>query len=176
MLDIGADRSVRCSIGGGSLAEEEEHQTKKTGKRRRTEEEAGEEEDWRKKKKTGGRRRRPEEEAGEARRRRKKTFLIKDFRQFCFFTFGCQPGSPLTADDLSVVKDAAAGFPTPSLATSYIQHKKNTYRGKNVAILHQEGHMDDGVTLQKCQHEESQAARIIRNTTGLFSQFIRILD
>ncbi|MEE6525709.1 hypothetical protein FKM82_025901, partial [Ascaphus truei] len=44
---------------------------------------------------------------------------------------------------------------------------------KRRAILHQEGHMDDGVTLQRCQHEESQAARIIRNTTGLFSQFIR---
>ncbi|KAJ6667359.1 hypothetical protein lerEdw1_017337 [Lerista edwardsae] len=39
-------------------------------------------------------------------------------------------------------------------------------------ILHQEGHMDDGLTLQRCQHEESQAARIIRNTTRLFSQFI----
>ncbi|CAI9591576.1 unnamed protein product, partial [Staurois parvus] len=47
---------------------------------------------------------------------------------------------------------------------------------KRRAILHQEGHMDDGVTLQKCQHEESQAARIIRNTTGLFSQFISNLD
>ncbi|XP_056401288.1 ryanodine receptor 3 isoform X2 [Hyla sarda] len=47
---------------------------------------------------------------------------------------------------------------------------------KRRAILHQEGHMDDGVTLQKCQHEESQAARIIRNTTGLFSQFISYLD
>ena len=40
-------------------------------------------------------------------------------------------------------------------------------------ILHQEGHMDDGLTLQRCQHEESQAARIIRNTTALFSQFVR---
>ncbi|XP_075469375.1 ryanodine receptor 3 isoform X3 [Ascaphus truei] len=47
---------------------------------------------------------------------------------------------------------------------------------KRRAILHQEGHMDDGVTLQRCQHEESQAARIIRNTTGLFSQFISDLD
>uniref|UniRef100_A0A803Y3K0 B30.2/SPRY domain-containing protein n=1 Tax=Meleagris gallopavo TaxID=9103 RepID=A0A803Y3K0_MELGA len=41
-----------------------------------------------------------------------------------------------------------------------------------LVILHQEGHMDDGLTLQRCQHEESQAARIIRNTTSLFSQFI----
>ncbi|OCT64786.1 hypothetical protein XELAEV_18041025mg [Xenopus laevis] len=47
---------------------------------------------------------------------------------------------------------------------------------KRRAILHLEGHMDDGVCLQKCQHEESQAARIIRNTTALFSQFISDLD
>uniref|UniRef100_A0A8C4VI92 Ryanodine receptor 3 n=1 Tax=Falco tinnunculus TaxID=100819 RepID=A0A8C4VI92_FALTI len=44
---------------------------------------------------------------------------------------------------------------------------------KRKVILHQEGHMDDGLTIQRCQHEESQAARIIRNTTSLFSQFIR---
>uniref|UniRef100_A0A8C3EY06 Ryanodine receptor 3 n=1 Tax=Corvus moneduloides TaxID=1196302 RepID=A0A8C3EY06_CORMO len=43
---------------------------------------------------------------------------------------------------------------------------------KRKVILHQEGHMDDGLTLQRCQREESQAARIIRNTTSLFSHFI----
>ncbi|MGH0160505.1 UNVERIFIED_CONTAM: hypothetical protein FKN15_070923, partial [Acipenser sinensis] len=47
---------------------------------------------------------------------------------------------------------------------------------KRRAILHQEGHMDDGVALQRCQHEEFQAARIIRNTSKLFSLFIRDLD
>ncbi|XP_028834345.1 ryanodine receptor 3 isoform X8 [Denticeps clupeoides] len=47
---------------------------------------------------------------------------------------------------------------------------------KRRACLHSEGHMDDGLTLQRCQHEESRAARIIRNTTGLFSCFIRDLD
>uniref|UniRef100_A0A452HRC0 Uncharacterized protein n=1 Tax=Gopherus agassizii TaxID=38772 RepID=A0A452HRC0_9SAUR len=47
---------------------------------------------------------------------------------------------------------------------------------KRKVILHQEGHMDDGLTLQRCQHEESQAARIIRNTSSLFSQFIRYMD
>uniref|UniRef100_A0A8C8ECH2 Ryanodine receptor 3 n=1 Tax=Otus sunia TaxID=257818 RepID=A0A8C8ECH2_9STRI len=47
---------------------------------------------------------------------------------------------------------------------------------KRKVILHQEGHMDDGLTLQRCQNEESQAARIIRNTTSLFSQFIRTLS
>uniref|UniRef100_A0A8C8BEM6 Ryanodine receptor 3 n=1 Tax=Otus sunia TaxID=257818 RepID=A0A8C8BEM6_9STRI len=41
---------------------------------------------------------------------------------------------------------------------------------KRKVILHQEGHMDDGLTLQRCQNEESQAARIIRNTTSLFNQ------
>ncbi|KAG6931015.1 ryanodine receptor 3, partial [Chelydra serpentina] len=46
---------------------------------------------------------------------------------------------------------------------------------KRKVILHQEGHMDDGLTLQRCQHEESQAARIIRNTSSLFSQFIRYM-
>ncbi|XP_077782721.1 ryanodine receptor 3 isoform X7 [Podarcis muralis] len=54
------------------------------------------------------------------------------------------------------------------------QDAKTTRLGplKRKVILHQEGHMDDGLTLQRCQHEESQAARIIRNTTRLFSQFI----
>ncbi|XP_076834092.1 ryanodine receptor 3 isoform X2 [Brachyhypopomus gauderio] len=47
---------------------------------------------------------------------------------------------------------------------------------KRRAYLHAEGHMDDGFTLQRCQHEESRAARIIRNTTRLFSCFIRDLD
>ena len=41
------------------------------------------------------------------------------------------------------------------------------------AFLYPEGHMDDGLILQLCQHEESRAARIIRNTTQLFTQFIR---
>uniref|UniRef100_A0A803W213 Ryanodine receptor 3 n=1 Tax=Ficedula albicollis TaxID=59894 RepID=A0A803W213_FICAL len=45
---------------------------------------------------------------------------------------------------------------------------------KRKVILHQEGHMDDGLTLQRCQREESQAARIIRNTTSLFSHFISL--
>uniref|UniRef100_A0A3B5LUF7 Uncharacterized protein n=1 Tax=Xiphophorus couchianus TaxID=32473 RepID=A0A3B5LUF7_9TELE len=45
---------------------------------------------------------------------------------------------------------------------------------KRRACLHSEGHMDDGLTLQRCQHEESRAARIIRNTTLLFNRFISI--
>uniref|UniRef100_A0A665TSU5 Ryanodine receptor 3 n=1 Tax=Echeneis naucrates TaxID=173247 RepID=A0A665TSU5_ECHNA len=47
---------------------------------------------------------------------------------------------------------------------------------KRRACLHSEGHMDDGLTLQRCQHEESRAARIIRNTTFLFKNFIKALD
>ncbi|KAM4724212.1 ryanodine receptor 3 [Anableps anableps] len=45
---------------------------------------------------------------------------------------------------------------------------------KRRACLHSEGHMDDGLTLQRCQHEESRAARIIRNTTLLFNRFISV--
>uniref|UniRef100_A0A8D0GF69 Ryanodine receptor 1 n=1 Tax=Sphenodon punctatus TaxID=8508 RepID=A0A8D0GF69_SPHPU len=44
---------------------------------------------------------------------------------------------------------------------------------KRKAILHQEGHMDDALSLTRCQHEESQAARMIYSTTGLYSQFIK---
>ncbi|XP_032398523.1 ryanodine receptor 3 isoform X1 [Etheostoma spectabile] len=47
---------------------------------------------------------------------------------------------------------------------------------KRRACLHSEGHMDDGLILQRCQHEESRAARIIRNTTLLFANFIKALD
>ncbi|XP_059897680.1 ryanodine receptor 3 isoform X2 [Gadus macrocephalus] len=47
---------------------------------------------------------------------------------------------------------------------------------KRRACLHSEGHMDDGLILQRCQHEESRAARIIRNTTRLFRNFIKALD
>ncbi|XP_039637447.1 ryanodine receptor 3 isoform X3 [Perca fluviatilis] len=47
---------------------------------------------------------------------------------------------------------------------------------KRRACLHSEGHMDDGLILQRCQREESRAARIIRNTTLLFANFIKALD
>ncbi|KAM9113707.1 LOW QUALITY PROTEIN: ryanodine receptor 1 [Pangshura tecta] len=47
---------------------------------------------------------------------------------------------------------------------------------KRKAILHQEGHMDDALSLTRCQCEESQAARIIYSTSGLYSHFIRGLD
>lgn len=44
------------------------------------------------------------------------------------------------------------------------------------AILHQEGHMDDALTVSRSQTEESQAARMIYSTTGLFTQFIKYDD
>uniref|UniRef100_A0A3Q3WQW7 Uncharacterized protein n=2 Tax=Mola mola TaxID=94237 RepID=A0A3Q3WQW7_MOLML len=47
---------------------------------------------------------------------------------------------------------------------------------KRRACLHSEGHMDDGFILQRCQHEESRAARIIRNTTFLFTNFIKYVE
>uniref|UniRef100_A0A3Q2YEG7 Ryanodine receptor 1a (skeletal) n=1 Tax=Hippocampus comes TaxID=109280 RepID=A0A3Q2YEG7_HIPCM len=47
---------------------------------------------------------------------------------------------------------------------------------KRKAILHKEGHMDDALTVARSQTEESQAARMIYSTTGLFNQFIRGLD
>uniref|UniRef100_A0AAQ5Z5U4 Ryanodine receptor 3 n=1 Tax=Amphiprion ocellaris TaxID=80972 RepID=A0AAQ5Z5U4_AMPOC len=47
---------------------------------------------------------------------------------------------------------------------------------KRRACLHSEGHMDDGLILQRCQHEESRAARIIRNTTFLFTNFINTAE
>uniref|UniRef100_A0A803SQK4 Ryanodine receptor 1 n=1 Tax=Anolis carolinensis TaxID=28377 RepID=A0A803SQK4_ANOCA len=47
---------------------------------------------------------------------------------------------------------------------------------KRRAILHQEGHMDDALSLTRCQQEESQAARMIYSTSGLYNQFIKGLD
>ncbi|XP_075890924.1 ryanodine receptor 2 isoform X2 [Nelusetta ayraudi] len=44
------------------------------------------------------------------------------------------------------------------------------------AIMHHEGHMDDGLTLSRSQHEESRTARAIRSTVFLFNLFIRGLD
>nr|XP_032804165.1 ryanodine receptor 2-like isoform X12 [Petromyzon marinus] len=44
------------------------------------------------------------------------------------------------------------------------------------AIMHQEGHMDDGLTLSRSRHEESRTARVIRCTTNLFNGFISGLD
>uniref|UniRef100_UPI00358EA68B ryanodine receptor 2-like n=1 Tax=Myxine glutinosa TaxID=7769 RepID=UPI00358EA68B len=44
------------------------------------------------------------------------------------------------------------------------------------AILHAEGHMDDGLMLSRSRAEDSRTARIIRSTTGLFNTFNSGLD
>uniref|UniRef100_A0A2K5IN02 Ryanodine receptor 3 n=1 Tax=Colobus angolensis palliatus TaxID=336983 RepID=A0A2K5IN02_COLAP len=73
-------------------------------------------------------------------------------------------------DSVCFVQHTASGL----WVTYKAQDAKTSRLGplKRKVILHQEGHMDDGLTLQRCQREESQAARIIRNTTALFSQFV----
>nr|XP_060475668.1 ryanodine receptor 3 [Panthera onca] len=73
-------------------------------------------------------------------------------------------------DSVCFVQHIASGL----WVTYKAQDAKTSRLGplKRKVILHQEGHMDDGLTLQRCQCEESQAARIIRNTTALFSQFV----
>ncbi|KAJ8269879.1 hypothetical protein GJAV_G00107820 [Gymnothorax javanicus] len=77
-------------------------------------------------------------------------------------------------DSICFVMHAATGlwlsYQAPDVKSSRLGPLKRR------ACLHAEGHMDDGLTLQRCQHEESRAARIIRNTTDLFRQFIRDLD
>ncbi|KAK6307192.1 hypothetical protein J4Q44_G00223400 [Coregonus suidteri] len=77
-------------------------------------------------------------------------------------------------DSICFVMHAATGlwlsYQAPDVKSSRLGPLKRR------AFLHSEGHMDDGLTLQRCQHEESRAARIIRNTTRLFSHFIRDLD
>uniref|UniRef100_A0A6I8P2E1 Ryanodine receptor 2 n=1 Tax=Ornithorhynchus anatinus TaxID=9258 RepID=A0A6I8P2E1_ORNAN len=44
------------------------------------------------------------------------------------------------------------------------------------AIMHHEGHMDDGLNLSRSQHEESRTARVIRSTAFLFNRFLRGLE
>uniref|UniRef100_A0A667ZYR6 Ryanodine receptor 2b (cardiac) n=1 Tax=Myripristis murdjan TaxID=586833 RepID=A0A667ZYR6_9TELE len=41
------------------------------------------------------------------------------------------------------------------------------------AIMHSEGHMDDGLTLSRSQREESHTARLIRSAVLLFGHFVR---
>ncbi|CAF94369.1 unnamed protein product [Tetraodon nigroviridis] len=44
------------------------------------------------------------------------------------------------------------------------------------AIIHHEGHMDDGLTLSRSQQEESHAARVIRSIVSVFNKFINRPD
>uniref|UniRef100_A0A3P9BDB2 Ryanodine receptor 2 n=1 Tax=Maylandia zebra TaxID=106582 RepID=A0A3P9BDB2_9CICH len=96
--------------------------------------------------------------------------------------------------DLGVRKDVD-GMGTPDIkygdSVCYIQHVDTclwlTYQTVDAkcarmggvqrkAIMHHEGHMDDGLTLSRSQHEESRTARVIRSTVFLFNCFIRGLD
>ncbi|XP_068027217.1 ryanodine receptor 1-like, partial [Melanerpes formicivorus] len=47
---------------------------------------------------------------------------------------------------------------------------------KRKAMLHQEGHMDDALSLSRSQRQEAQAARMVYSTAGLYGHFIRCLD
>ncbi|XP_072293061.1 ryanodine receptor 2 [Eucyclogobius newberryi] len=48
--------------------------------------------------------------------------------------------------------------------------------GHRKAILHSEGHMDDGLKLSRSQNEDSHTARLIRSAALLFNFFFRKLD
>ncbi|XP_058254474.1 ryanodine receptor 2 isoform X2 [Hemibagrus wyckioides] len=62
-----------------------------------------------------------------------------------------------------------------SYQTSDSKRRKETEPSKQ-AILHSEGHMDDGLTLSRSQTEECKAASLIRSSTLLFTLFRRRLD
>lgn len=47
---------------------------------------------------------------------------------------------------------------------------------EKIAILLEEGHMDDALTFSRSQQEESRSARVIRKCTYLFHKFNRGLD
>nr|XP_061794423.1 ryanodine receptor 2-like [Nerophis lumbriciformis] len=85
------------------------------------------------------------------------------------------------------------GFPEIKYGDSvcYLQHVNSglwlTYQAtdsktaniggaKRKAILHSEGHMDDGLTLSRSQKEESHTASLIRSATFFFTTLIRKLD
>lgn len=58
----------------------------------------------------------------------------------------------------------------------YNDNKDSLLNNTFQAIMHHEGHMDDGLTLSRSQHEESRTARVIRSTVFLFHLFIRYMS
>uniref|UniRef100_A0AAQ5XBZ1 Ryanodine receptor 2b (cardiac) n=1 Tax=Amphiprion ocellaris TaxID=80972 RepID=A0AAQ5XBZ1_AMPOC len=82
------------------------------------------------------------------------------------------------------------GMGTPEIkygdSICYVQHVDSglwlTYQAADAksrtggAILHSEGHMDDGLTLSRSQREESHTAKLIWSATHLFTRLIRKLD
>ncbi|XP_028278418.1 ryanodine receptor 2 [Parambassis ranga] len=94
----------------------------------------------------------------------------------------------------SGTKSNADGMGSPEIkygdSVCYVQHVDSglwlTYQSADAkshiggaqrkAILHSEGHMDDGLALSRSQREESHTARLIRSAALLFNCFIRKLD
>ncbi|XP_051816036.1 ryanodine receptor 2 [Acanthochromis polyacanthus] len=92
------------------------------------------------------------------------------------------------------IKTNGDGMGTPEIkygdSICYVQHvdsglwltyqaadaKSRTGGSQRRAILHSEGHMDDGLTLSRSQREESHTAKLIRSATHLFTRLIRKLD
>ncbi|XP_068183975.1 ryanodine receptor 2 isoform X2 [Antennarius striatus] len=77
-------------------------------------------------------------------------------------------------DSICFVQHVASGL----WLTYQALDRKNAHVGvaKRKAILHSEGHMDDGLTLSRSQREEFHSARLIRSANRLFTRFIRELD
>ncbi|KAM9726666.1 ryanodine receptor 2-like [Menidia menidia] len=100
----------------------------------------------------------------------------------------------LSKEQKSGTKTITDGMGVPEIkygdSVCYIQHVETglwlTYQAADTkcrmggaqrkAILHSEGHMDDGLTLSRSQREESHTASLIRSASLLFSKFIRKLD
>ncbi|GAA6081138.1 ryanodine receptor 2 isoform X1, partial [Tachysurus ichikawai] len=77
-------------------------------------------------------------------------------------------------DSVCLVQHVASGL-WLTYRTSDSKRTKETQPRKQ-AILHSEGHMDDGLTLSRSQMEECKAASLIRSSTLLFTLFKRRLD
>lgn len=81
----------------------------------------------------------------------------------------------------NIYSSAASSCSSKSLLCSMSINTIQVFLNRNLqfccphhqVILHQEGHMDDALTVSRSQTEESQAARMIYSTMGLFRQFIK---
>ncbi|XP_035760684.1 ryanodine receptor 2-like [Neolamprologus brichardi] len=76
-------------------------------------------------------------------------------------------------DSICFLQHVASGLWLTYQAADAKSHMGGTQRK---AILHSEGHMDDGLTLSRSQREESHTARLIRSAVLLFTCFVRKLD
>uniref|UniRef100_A0A3Q3MUI7 Ryanodine receptor 2b (cardiac) n=1 Tax=Mastacembelus armatus TaxID=205130 RepID=A0A3Q3MUI7_9TELE len=100
---------------------------------------------------------------------------------FCFQSSKLDTGSKTNLDGM--------GIPEIKYGDSicYVQHVDSglwlTYESADAkcsrmggAILHSEGHMDDGLTLSRSHRKESHTATLIRSAVLLFTRFIRNLN